>query len=165
MQNASPQPSAGRAEGVMKAYGDMLYRIALIMLKNARDAEDAVQDTMLKYLSRAPAFEDSEHEKAWLIRVLRNRCLDMRRFSLRHPKVDIDDLQAAAPDAESCGILEALMALPERFRSVLTLHYVEEYKVEDVARLIGKSPSAVKMRLKKGRELLEKAFEKERVEQ
>ena len=53
------------------------------------------------------------------------------------------------------------MSLPEKFRLALELRYVEEYRVEDIARMVGASPSAVKMRLKKGRELLEKKYRKE----
>ena len=54
-----------------------------------------------------------------------------------------------------------LMQLPEKFKTVLLLHYVEEYKVEEIARIIGKTPSAVKMRLQKGRKLLEEKYRKE----
>ena len=51
--------------------------------------------------------------------------------------------------------------VPEKFRIVLTLYYVEEYKVNEIADIIGKTSSAVKMRLKKGRKLLENIYRKE----
>lgn len=51
--------------------------------------------------------------------------------------------------------------VPEKFRIVLTLHYIEEYKVNEIAKIIGKSSSAVKMRLQKGRKLLEDIYRKE----
>ena len=53
------------------------------------------------------------------------------------------------------------MALPEPFRLTLTLYYGEEYPVADIARMTGKTPSAVKMRLWKGRKLLEELYRKE----
>ena len=53
------------------------------------------------------------------------------------------------------------MSLPEKLRLVLTLYYVEEYHIEDIARIIQKTPSAVKMRLQKGRKLLEAKYRKE----
>ena len=62
--------------------------------------------------------------------------------------------------AESC-ILDALLSLPEKYKSVLYLYYVEEYRVENIAGIIGKTSSAVKMRLKKGRELLKEVYRKE----
>lgn len=59
------------------------------------------------------------------------------------------------------GILEALLTLPEKFRTVLTLFYVEDYSVGEIADIIGKTTSAVKMRLQKGRTLLGEAYRKE----
>ena len=53
------------------------------------------------------------------------------------------------------------MALPEKFRLVLVLFYVEEYPIADIAKIIGRTPSAVKMRLQKGRRLLEELYRKE----
>ena len=53
------------------------------------------------------------------------------------------------------------MTLPEKFRMVLLLYYVEEYRIEDIAKIIGRTSSAVKMRLQKGRRLLEEAYRKE----
>jgi len=53
------------------------------------------------------------------------------------------------------------MRLPEKYKKVLYLYYVEEYRVEDIAGIIGKTASAVKMRLKKGRQLLEEKYRKE----
>ena len=58
------------------------------------------------------------------------------------------------------GILDSLMLLPEKFRMVLFLYYVEEYGVQEIANMIGKTPSAVKMRLQKGRRLLKEAYER-----
>jgi len=66
-----------------------------------------------------------------------------------------------AEDAvQDTGILEALMSLPEKLRVVLTLYYVEEYSIETIAKVIGRTTSAVKMRLQKGRKLLEEIYRK-----
>lgn len=160
MQETSVR-SPGETENMVRKYGNMLFRICFIVLGNKSDAEDAVQDTVVRYMQKAPAFENPEHEKAWLIKVASNRCRDMRRFWRRHPQAELDTLESAAPNPESCGILEALMAIPEKFRVVMTLHYAEEYRVEEIASMIGKSSSAVKMRLQKGRKLLEEIYRKE----
>ena len=137
-------------------YGSTLYRICLVSLGNSADAEDAVQDTFLKYLQKAPAFESGEHEKAWLIRVAVNTCKDMIKH--RRPQVDIDTVQQSAPPSDSGEVMAALMTLPEKFRTVLVLHCVEGYTVNETAKIIGKSPSAVKMRLQKGRRLFDTNF-------
>lgn len=153
---------ADDVEEVLDTYGNMLFRLCLVMLKNSADAEDALQETMLKYYRKAPTFTDEEHRKAWLITVATNQCRDTLRFRVKHPLAeDTDIYEYKSADSENSGIIEALMTLPEKFRLVLILHYVEEYPVKDIARIIGKTPSAVKMRLQKGRKLLEEVYRKE----
>lgn len=160
MDNSSVRPTDG-VQAVVHLYGNMLFRICYVILGNEADAEDAVQETVIKYMQKAPTFVNSEHEKAWLITIAKNYCRDMLRFRLRHPQINFEYLQGLSSDTSDSGILEALMSLPEKFRLVLTLYYVEEYRIEDIARFIQKTPSAVKMRLQKGRKLLEEKYRKE----
>lgn len=160
MESTSARP-ADELERVMQTYGNMLFRIALITLGNASDAEDAVQDTLIKYMQKAPKFGEREHEKAWLLKVVSNTCKDALRFRSRHQTVDIEEIKEFSKEASDTGILEALMNLPEKFRVVLTLYYVEEYSIETIAKVIGRTTSAVKMRLQKGRKLLEEIYRKE----
>lgn len=148
-------------ERVLNSYGDMLYRLCILMLKNESDAEDAIQETMIQYYRKAPAFENTEHEKAWLIRVTANKCRDLLRFRQRHPQVDVESLAEIPGAAADSGILEALMTLPEKYRLVMTLYYVEEYRIAEIAKMIHRTPSAVKMRLQKGRRMLEEIYRKE----
>ena len=160
MKDSSVRPTDG-IEKIIERYGDMLYRLCMLMLKNSYDAEDVVQETIIKFYRKAPDFEDSEHEKAWLIRVAANGCRDLLRFRIRHPQVDETYFEKISRDSADSGILEALASLPEKYRLVLTLYYVEEYRVGDIAKIIGRTPSAVKMRLQKGRKLLEKTYREE----
>ena len=160
MKNSSAWPTDD-IESVIEQYGDMLYRLCLIILRSESDAEDAVQDTFIRLFRRAPEFESSEHRKAWLIRVATNRCRDMLRFRARHPLSDAEIPECAICVPEDSGILEALTSLPEKYRIVLTLYYVEDCRIEDIAGIINRTPSAVKMRLKKGRALLEEIYRKE----
>lgn len=160
MRNTSEWP-ADDIETLISKYGDMLFRLCLIMLKNESDAEDAIQETYIKYFQKAPLFDSKEHQKAWLIRVATNKCRDMLRFRVRHPQIDDEDISKFIPDSSDSGILEALTMVPEKFRLVLTLYYIEEYRIEDIANIIGRSSSAVKMRLQKGRKLLEDIYRKE----
>lgn len=156
--------SGGRTDDIevlVHTYGDNLYRLCLVMLGHVSDAEDAVQETFLKYLQKTPAFSGPEHEKAWLITVATNQCRDILRIRKRRPHIPADDLPFHLPAPAESGILEALMSIPEHFRLVLTLYYVEEYPIADIARIIGKTTSAVKMRLRKGRLLLAEAYRKE----
>lgn len=154
--------SADNVERVVDQYGDTLYRLCLAMLQNASDAEDAVQETVLKYIQRAPVFSDAGHERAWLITVAKNQCRDMLRARRRHPQVELTEaVEIPAPD--NGGALDTLMAVPEKYRLVLILHYVEQYSVRDIAQIIKRTPSAVKMRLQKGRKMFEELYRKERM--
>lgn len=160
MQDSSERPADG-IERVVQTYGNILYRLCFVMLGRESDAEDAVQETMIRYLQKAPRFENAGHEKAWLLTVAANQCRDLLRARKRHPQVNLDDVGESPAAPSDSGILEALMALPEKFRLVLILYYVEEYPIADIAQIIGRTPSAVKMRLQKGRRLLEELYRKE----
>ena len=160
MKHTSVRPTDD-IETIVHTYGNMLFRLCLITLGNSSDAEDVVQETFIKYMQKRPVFENTEHEKAWLITVATNRCKDILRFKNRHPVVDVDEIKEFTKDATDSGILEALMTLPEKFRMVLVLYYVEEYSIAEIAKVIGKTPSAVKMRLQKGSRLLRETYQKE----
>jgi len=151
---------ADEIEKIMNTYGNMLFRLCLITLGNASDAEDAVQETFIRYLQKAPSFENAEHERAWLITVATNKCKDMLRFRSRHRFVDLEEVNEYTQDIEDHGIIDALFTVPDKFRMVLVLHYVEGYSIEEISKMIEKTSSAVKMRLQKGRRLLREAYEK-----
>lgn len=155
------QKSPADMESLLEKYGDMLYRLCLIMLKHESDAEDAVQETVIRYCFKAPDFAGPEHEKAWLIRVATNKCRDLLRLRTRHTQLIRDVPAAAETGLEETGILDALTSLPEKYRLVMTLHYIEEYSIADIAGIIRRTPSAVKMRLQKGRAMLKSAYGKE----
>lgn len=160
MDNTPVRPD-GEIERIVDEYASELFRLCLVMLKNTHDAEDAVQDTLLSYLQRAPEFESRESERSWLLTVAANRCRDSLRRAKRHPSVSMDELTELGATDEHALVLDALMALPEKFRLVLTLHYVEGYSTSEIAGMIGRTPSTVKMRLQKGRRLLEDTLGKE----
>ena len=160
MDNTPVRPD-GEIERIVDEYASELFRLCLVMLKNTHDAEDAVQDTLLSYLQHAPEFESRESERSWLLTVAANRCRDSLRRAKRHPSVSMDELTELGATDEHALVLDALMALPEKFRLVLTLHYVEGYSPSEIAGMIGRTPSAVKMRLQKGRRLLEDTLGKE----
>lgn len=148
-------------EETVDTYADSIYRLCFLMLKNKPDAEDAVQDVIIRYIESKKQFESEEHKKAWLLTVANNRCRDMLRLRIRHRNEELPELAAYTQSEEDTGILSALMSLPEKYRAVLILYYVEQYKVREIAGMLGKGESAIKMRLKKGRELLAEIYRKE----
>ncbi len=159
MQNISADKNEN-VETIVYTYGDTLYRLCYIMLQNCSDAEDVVEETIIKYIEKKPQFKNEEHIKAWLITVAKNKCRDLLRYRLKHSHFNIDEVIETPTEKEKneSDILHVLMTLPEKFRLVLTLYYVEELKIEEIAKIIGKTQSAVKMRLQKGRRLLKEKY-------
>lgn len=148
-------------EEVVTTYSPMLYRICVVMLGNEADAQDAVQDTICRYLERRKEFRDREHEKAWLIKVAQNRCRDMRRFQMRHPKVSLEEITASYEDPEYSQVLVELISLPLPVKEAVYLYYIEGYKTTEVSEILGISVNAVKKRLQRGRKLLRLRLEEE----
>ena len=151
----------GCAREAVERYGDMLYRICLLTLRNSADAEDAVQETFIKYIQKSPEFNDGDHEKAWLITVATNKCRDMLRYRSRHQTESEELLLIYAIEKEESGILDALMELSEKYKTPLMLFYIDGYKIDEIADIMGISVSAAKMRLSRGRKLLEEKYRKE----
>ena len=158
--------SASRAEQAYDTHAAQLYRVAYSLLGSRESAEDAVQDVFARYLSHKGTFRDSEHEKAWLIRVTINRCRDLQRSGAVRAYTPLEDLlqHPQQPDEgwqEGQPVLKALLSLPEKYRTVLVLNALEGQPVDLIASELRLTASAVKMRLKRGRELLQKTLAKE----
>ena len=147
-------------ERAYDAYADMLYRVALTHLQNTGDAEDAVQDVFMKYMSAAAYFQSEEHERAWLIKVTVNRCCDLIRRRKQRTYLLLDDIAEVIPDGHGgeretlFELMEALSVVEEKTRMILILHYLEGFSVEEIGKMMALSASAVKMRLSRGREAL-----------
>ena len=147
---------------MVEKYGDTLYRICFLRLRNQFDAEDAVQETFLRYIKKKPQTEGEEHLKAWLCRVAINICHDMARRKRVRSFVSLDAVgEIAGNDPESTEIIQSLSLLPEKYGNVLFLHYVEGYDVKSISKIVGCGESAVKMRLARGRDRLRKILEGE----
>ncbi len=141
-------------EDVFDKFGNMLYRISVVMLKNSHDAEDAVQDTMIRYMEITKEFADQEHLKAWLIRININICKNKLRFYRYHPNIEIDELRSHYIENEDMLLMEELMKLPEKYKEVLLLFYVEGYKIREISGMLKITESTVKKRLERGRKKL-----------
>lgn len=143
-------------EAVYHKYADMLYRVALSELQSDMDAQDAVQDVFIKYMSANPEFKDTEHERAWFLRVTVNRCRDMlrsRKVRLKfHSDSEIEP-ESHAPKARQ-ELFEVLQSIPEKYKPTVILHCLEGLSLQETADILGISLSAAKMRLKRARDIL-----------
>ncbi len=145
-------------EEAFEAYGTMIYRLAMVYLGNHADAEDVTQEVFVKLFRKAPAFHDKEHEKRWLLRVTANLCLDQLRGPWRSRIVELEE-SYPVPDQGGNDLAYAVVNLPKKYKGPVHLHYFEGYSVEEISRILRISVSAVKMRLKRGRELLKLELE------
>ncbi len=137
-------------------YGDMMYKIAYLYLGSADDAEDVMQDVFVKLITKAPKFKNEEHKKAWLIRTTQNRCKDKLKASERS-NVNIDDYNIPSENRNmdtKIDIITEILKLPALYKSAIILYYYYDYSVSEIARTLKISSSSVKMRLKRGREIL-----------
>ncbi|MBQ8683152.1 MAG: sigma-70 family RNA polymerase sigma factor [Clostridia bacterium] len=149
-------------ERLVRAYSATLYRHSLVMLGSPEDAQDVVQETFLRYMKKAPRLNGPDHEKAWLLTVAANLCRNQLRQRRAHPHTPLDSLpEVVSPPTEDTPLLDRLTALPEKVKVVLLLHYVEGYKVREIAQRLHLTQSTVKMRLQKGRQLLKYAYKEE----
>lgn len=150
----------GSFEQVYASYGPALYRFCLLQMKNPSDAEDVLQEVLIKRLYRAPSFQSAEHERRWLFRVALNQCRDEWKHR-RRAELPLEAAAVLAMLEEDRRLVEQVAALPEKLRTVLHLHYYEGYRLEEIAALLGVTVSAVKMRMKRGREALRTRLEEE----
>ncbi len=135
-------------------YGDTILRVAYSYLHNMSDAEDILQETLIKVLKTKPEFQNQAHEKAWLITVASN--LSKNKISYNKLR-DTDELneELIARDREDLSFVwDAVKSLPEKFREVIHLFYQEGYSTKDIAEILGRNESTVRSDLKRGRERL-----------
>ena len=144
------------AEHAIELYADMIRRICLLHLKNHEDTEDVLQEVLLKYILRSDVFASAEHEKAWFIRVTLNSCKDLLKSLFRKRTVPLELLaeESASVLPENLEVIEAVLALPERSKLVIYLHYYEGYTAKEIGKLLNKKENTIYSLLSRGREQL-----------
>ena len=113
----------------VEEYADMVRRVCFYHLKNREDTEDVFQNVFLKYMLCDKPFKDREHEKAWLLRVAINACKDYVKSFFRRNAIPLETLREmeAGGMEEHREVLEAVLALPGKYKDVIYLHYYEGY--------------------------------------
>ena len=147
-------------ERVVNEYATMLLRVAYSQLNNRAEAEDTVQEVLLKYMEKAPIFQSEEHEKAWLLRVTVNHCKKHLASAWFRKRADLDEGIPALDNAE-LEVVSAVAALPAKYRAVVHLYYFEGYSTKEIAEILHSRPNTVSSRLSRARALLAKALKEE----
>lgn len=154
-------------------HSDSLYSFAYQITGNSDDANDLVQETLLKAFRFFKSFEIGTNAKAWLFQILKNTFINQYRKSSKEPnKVDYDDVQnfyesIKADEVKSKHVvgdafssvlddelLEALNNLPDDFRTIIILADIEGYSYEEIAEFIDRPIGTVRSRLHRARKIL-----------
>lgn len=150
----------------MARHGDTVWRVCIMALGSHDDAEDAFQDTFMKYaLADAVSFTGEEHRKAWLIRVAVNRCRDMQRAAHRKNEplegdagpVSRDPL--AQPGSRVREVLDAMDALDDPPRTPVYLALYEGYTAPEIAEMLGTPVNTVYSWIARGKKTLKEALQ------
>ena len=142
-------------------YKDTVFRISLSYLGNTYDADDVVQEVFMKLYITTKHFATDDHVRYWLIRVTINTCKNLLRSSWKTKNVALDQVTepiAAFEQREQEDLYQAVMELPEKYRTVLYLYYYEELSTKEIARLLKITVSSVTTRLSRARDQLKEVW-------
>ena len=175
-----PEQRESFFEAEVMQHLDALYRTALRMTRNPQDAEDLVQETMLRAYRFLDRFEPGTNLRAWLFKILTNTYINRYRKASSEPRVDsLDDSEELSlyryldNEAASRGgnveaqvldrfaendIKTAIEALPSQYRITVLLADVEGFSYNDIAEITNVKKGTVMSRLFRGRRLLQKAL-------
>jgi RNA polymerase sigma-70 factor, ECF subfamily len=142
-------------EALLNRYERKVFRMALVFLKDPTRAEEVTQDIFLKLWQALPEYDGRASPGTWLYTIARNTCLSVSRSNSYRKTVPLDAaIEPAAPPWAHTGDIELAQCidrLPEIQRTVITLFYLEEKQVDEVARMLGMPEGTVKSHLHRAR--------------
>ena len=155
-------------EQAVEQHANAVWRVCTLYFRSHADAQDAFQDTFVKYaLADETAFKGDEHKKAWLIRVSTNVCKDMLRAVARR-NVPLDESgvadraeskdASAQPVSFESEVIDAMRALDDPPRTPLYLTLYEGYSAVEVARMVDAPVNTVYSWIARGKKQLKEAL-------
>ena len=152
-------------------YKDLVFTLALRMLKNREEAEEVSQDTFIKVYKSLTKFKGDSKFSTWIYKVTYNTCLDRLKknkrqqntvaideFTEHHIKTLDNALDAMERDERKIAIKNCLDLLPIEDNSLLTLYYFEEQSLEDISKITGLTANNIKVKLFRSRKKLGTIF-------
>lgn len=163
-------------DDIVLQYKDMVYRIAVLRMKNRNDADDVFQEVFIRLVRHVDGLESQAHIKAWLIRVTINCCNSFYADTFRKRTVSYDDElekpveydgaenvtvaeslygeDSYAVEGDGDSVLAAVKRLSPAYRDVIYLFYYEDMPIRRIAETLGIREGAVKTRLSRARDIL-----------
>ena len=139
------------------AYGTDVLRLCCFYLGSRADAEDATQETFLKAWKHMDRFQGRNQctPKTWLMKIACNTCRDHLRRAFRKHEVPKADLSAfIQADSDDRELILDVMNLPEKYRAVILLFYLQNINMRETASILHVSPATVFRRLKRAKAML-----------
>ena len=148
------------AEEILNTIGNSILRLALSYLHNIEDAEDILQETMIKFVTVRPVFESDTHRKAWLMRVASNLAKNRIDYNKVRDTMELNEEIAGEVQQdldqgdEYKAIWDAVRSLPVHQREAIHLFYQEGYSTAEIAEITGRREATVRSDLKRARDRL-----------
>ena len=152
-----------QAERILDQYGNCILRLAYSYLHNMSDAEEVLQDTLLRFLRVSPVFAGADHEKAWLLRVAANLSKNRIDYNRIRATDELSETLCANQREDLSFVWAAVRDLPVKYREVIHLFYYEGYSTAQIASMLRRKESTVRSDLRRGRarlrEVLREAYD------
>lgn len=159
-------------------YHERLFYLACNYMRDPDEAEDVVQDVLIKASQKYETFEDRSSIYTWLVRILINHCHDIKRLHKRRRTHSIEEiapdgkeLQIEDPSSDhvrnfelsetSARLMNIVQTLADPYKELVLLRYFEEMQYKDIAKALDLSEGTVKSRLNQARKLLRDRLSKE----
>ena len=148
------------AEEIIDLHGNAILRLALSYLHNKEDAEDILQETLIKFVTVRPNFESEAHRKAWLMRVASNLAKNRIDYNKVRDTMELNEEIAGEVQEdldkgeEYKAIWDAVRSLPVHQREAIHLFYQEGYSTSEIAVITGRREATVRSDLKRARDKL-----------
>lgn len=152
--------------GNAEAYGllvaqhqEYLYKMAFIYMQNEEDALDVVQTTVLKGYQHIKKLKNPEWFKTWLTSILIHTAADAGKKIVYYSDIEsrhISARQIGVSLEEKCDLNEAILKLPEKYRTAIILKYFSQMSVDEIARTMNAPSGTVKAWLSRGRDEIKK---------
>lgn len=141
---------------ILSLYENDILRMAYSYLHNMEDAEDIVQETVIRYWQKAPQNMDMAKEKAWLFTVAANLSKNKIRYKKLRKTDELLDTLIQEEREDLSFVWEAVKTLPVKYRETVHLFYYEGYSTRDIAKILNRNENSVRSDLRRGREQLKK---------
>ena len=163
-------------ELLMEKHESKMYAVALRMCQNREDAQDCLQDAMLRIYKALPSFKGQSSFSTWAYRITMNTCLDeLRRKKVRQASSldqmldlgwsPVDENNSTEHHADNMelkrNLSRAIQTLPEEMRAAVVLRDVQGFSYDEIAEMLSTNVGTVKSRISRGREKLREILSKD----